>query len=201
MNLLPELQRATTLRRVVSVFVGTKEGVLDMDNLPGWNKALMASRGHAGSLVTMSLEALAKRAPDVSFVHNFPGTVKTDIAKDTTGLMMSTFKAVLWAIGPLVYMPNQECGERQLFFATSARFPARKGEGVVAGVPLDGGVEVAKGSDGVVGSGVYSIDQEGESAGPAVVEVLTKARKEGSVEKVWEHIEGEFKRVTGVGAI
>ena len=87
-----------------------------------------------------------------------------------------------------------------MFLATSARFPPGAGADTVAAVPLAGGVGVAKGVDGKTGSGVYSIDAEGESAGPKVEELMAKYRKEGMVEKVWEHTEGEFKRITGAVA-
>jgi hypothetical protein len=113
---------------------------------------------------------------------------------------MFMLKAVFMVIGPLIYIPNQESGERHLFLATSARYPARTGGNTVPGVPLAGGVAVARGTDGKSGSGVYSVDWDGESAGPKVEELLAKFRKEGMVEKVWKHTEEEYKRITGLEA-
>lgn len=161
---------------------------------------MLSQRGHASSLITLSLEALAKKAPDVSFIHDFPGPVKSNIARDTKGAAMFILKAVFMVIGPLIYIPNQESGERHLFLATSARYPARTGGNTVPGVPLSGGVAVARGTDGKSGSGVYSVDWDGESAGPKVEELLAKFRKEGMVEKVWKHTEEEYKRITGLEA-
>jgi len=162
---------------------------------------MLSARGHAASLVTLSLEALAKKAPDVSFIHAFPGPVKSGIARGTTGAVWFVIKAVFKVVGPLVYIPNQESGERHLFLATSARYPPGTGEDAAAGVPLAGEVAVARGTSGKVGSGVYSIDWDGESAGPKVEVLLAKFRKEGLVEKVWEHTEEEFRRITGLDAV
>lgn len=197
-NLLPLLQNAPALRRVVSVFVGTKEGPLTTADFQGWKVPLMAQRGHGASMATLSLEALAKRAPDVSFIHSFPGAVRSGIARGTTGAVMAAVKVVYKVLGPWVYMPTVECGERHVFLATSARFPAGQSADAASGVPLAGGVTVARGTDGEIGSGVYSVDEHGESANPKVEELLAQYRKEGMVETVWEHIEGEFKRITGV---
>ena len=199
-NLLPLLQNATALRRVVSVFTTTKEGPIDTTNFQGWRLPLMAQRGHASSIVTLSLEALAKKAPDVSFIHNFPGAVRSGIGRGTNGGIMSIVKAVYKLIGPLVYIPTIEAGERHVFLATSARYPAGTNGDAASGVPLAGGVVISRGTNGKSGSGVYSVDWDGESAGPKVEELLADFRKEGMVEKVWKHTEDEFKRITGVEA-
>ena len=73
-------------------------------------------------------------------------------------------------------------------------------EDAVSGVPLTGAVTVARGTNGRTGSGVYSVGWDGENPGLKVEELLAKLRKEGMVEQVWKHIEGEFKRITGLEA-
>ncbi len=65
-NLLPLVQRAPALRRVVSVFTGAKEGRVDADDLQGRKKMLFAQRGHASGVMTLGLEAVARGAPEVS---------------------------------------------------------------------------------------------------------------------------------------
>lgn len=196
-NLLPLLQQATALRRVVTVFAGGKEGPLDTSDFQGWNISALSGRGHVASLVTLSLEALAKKAPEVTFIHNFPGAVKTDIAKDAKGVTMSVLKVVFLVIGPFIYIPNQECGERHLFLATSAKYPTGAGKDA-SGVPLAGELVAARGTSGEIGTGIYTVGWDGESAGPKVMELLAKSRKEGVVEKIWKHTEEEFKRITGI---
>ncbi|KAI9846295.1 MAG: hypothetical protein M1838_001325 [Thelocarpon superellum] len=202
-NLLPLLERATDLRRVVSVFTATKEGAINMTDFQGWKLPLMQQRSHASSIVTLSLESLAKKAPTVSFIHHFPGPVKTGIARGTTGPVFAVLKAVSAVIGPFIYIPIVETGERHLFVATSARYPPGTvaDKDAAAGVALEDGVAVARGTNGQVGSGVYSTDAMGESADEKVVQLLAGLRTDGLVEKVWDQIEGEFKRITGSVAI
>jgi len=195
-NLLPLIQQATALRRVVTIFTAGKEGPITTSDIQGWKVPMLAARGHSSSIVTLSLEAIAKKAPDVSFIHSFPGAVKTGLARGTTGAAMFAIKAIFHVIGPLVYIPVTEVGERQLFLATSARYPASPARDTASGVPLADGVLIAKGTDGEIGSGVYSVDWKGESAGPKVEELLAKMRKEGVVEQVWKHTEEEYNRIT-----
>jgi hypothetical protein len=96
----------------------------------------------------------------------------------------------------LVYIPTVNAGERHVFLATSARYPAGRNGDTTAGVPLTGGVALARGTDGKAGSGVYSIDLLGKSAKPEVEQFLAQYRKEGMVEKVWKNIEDEYIRIT-----
>lgn len=159
-----------------------------------------AARGHLASMLTLSMESLAKRAPDVSFIHNFPGPVKSNIARDKN-VINFVMRNLFAVIGPFVNMPEEECGERHLFLATSARYPARDNDNAATSTSLDNGVVVAQGTDGKESSGVYTPDAQGESAGPKVVALLAKLRDEGVVEKLWEHTETEFTRICGTVAI
>lgn len=78
--------------------------------------------------------------------------------------------------------------------ATSARFPpVRDGS---AAVQLGDGVDVARGTTGEIGSGVYSVGSDCESASQAVRELLAGLREMGMVDEVWRHTEGEFQRIT-----
>ena len=100
-------------------------------------------------------------------------------------------------------MSNEECGERHLFMATSARYPARDaaGAGVATSVKLVDGVEVAEGTDARKGSGVYLPDAQNESAGPKVVALLKKMEQEGLDKELWKHTEDEFVRICGIKAM
>lgn len=144
---------------------------------------------------------MARQVPNVSFVHDFPGPVKSEIADDMKGVLAAVIRGLFSAFGRWIYIPNEECGERHLFLATSARYASRstgeKGKGSGDGVQLEDGVGVARGTDGNLGSGVYSVGSDGESATPKVEKLLAALRKDGMVEKVWEHSLGEFKRITG----
>ena len=185
----------------MSVFNGTNEGPLDTNDISGRKVSLIGARGHLASLITTSLEALARHAPDVSFIHSFPGPVKTDLAKDAPGVAMAVLRGVFAVLGPFVNMPLKECGERHLFLATSARYPPNTAADVASGMALEKRLTVARGTKGESGGGVYSVNAKGESAGPKVEQLLAGFRKDGVAEKVWDHTVGEFKRITGTEAV
>ena len=122
-NLLPLLQRATSLRRVVTAGAAGKEGPISVNDFQGRKVSALSARGHATSLVTLSLEALAKKTPDVTFIHNFPGPVKTNFLRGGQGAAVFVMNGVFKLISPMMsFYSIQECGERHLFLATSARY-------------------------------------------------------------------------------
>ncbi|KAJ3045694.1 hypothetical protein HDV00_007820 [Rhizophlyctis rosea] len=196
LNLLPLLRAAPHLRRVISILAGTKEGPIIHSDYPAYNIPLMKARGHMVSMHTLALEELHARAPEVSFVHSYPGAVKTNIGRDLTGVVGYVLTGVFTVLGPFICISSEESGERHLFLGTSGVYPA-KSDASVAGIPVEGGEKVARGTDGVEGSGVYSVDWDGSSAKEGVQQVLEGLRRDGSKEKVWEHLSGEFVRITG----
>ena len=137
---------------------------------------------------------MAKTAPNVSFVHDYPGTVNTALITRMEGVRGVIIRAYVFFLGWWVCVPIKESGERHLYLATSARFPAASGS--ASGVPLGEGVEVARGMTGEVGNGVYSVGWDCESASPAVQKLLAGLREKGTVEAVWRHTESEFRRIT-----
>jgi len=154
-------------------------------------------KGHLETLITLALEGVAKQAPEVSFIHNSPGTVNTGLFKRIEGVAGWGIRAYLLVVGWWVLLPIEECGERHLFLCTSGRFPAKKGGEGGEGVELQSGDGVAGGTTGEVGSGVYSVKWDGESAGAAVEKLLKGYRDEGTVEDILGHLESEFRRITG----
>lgn len=149
-------------------------------------------------LVTLANNVLAQRAPDVSFVHDFPGSVKTSFGKDATGLL-AVLRPIFNLVAPffLNFLPPETCGALQLYCATSARFPPASGGGAADGVPLSKGVTVAKGTDGRLGSGSYSVPVGGDDMSEQVEAVIAKAKAKGAEESVWAHVAGEIKQHTG----
>ncbi|KAI4852804.1 hypothetical protein E4T44_01247 [Aureobasidium sp. EXF-8845] len=194
-NLMPLINNANSLRRVVSVFIATLEGEIQMDDFQGWHMKLMANRDHAASITTLSLESHHKDNPNVSFVHNFPGVVKSGITRGTSGPVLTALKAVVRVFGLLFYMPADEAGDRHVFLATSARYSASLSDSA-AGVPLSvaEGLFLARGTDGTAGSGVYSVNASGESASPKVEEVLASLRSRGMMEKVMGTITADTEK-------
>lgn len=117
-------------------------------------------------------------------MHDYPGTVlETALWRGTTGLPKSAID---------VLVPIEESGERHLFLATSGRFPPAKD--ITAAVPIRDGIQVAAGTSGKAGSGVYSVGWDCESASSA--EILAAMREKGLVEEVWNHTEEEYRRIS-----
>lgn len=69
----------------MSVFAATKEEAVDTDDFQAGDLTLAAMRDHTASLITLSMEAIAQRAPDVAFVHDEPGPVHSGIGHDYKG--------------------------------------------------------------------------------------------------------------------
>ncbi|KAI1823887.1 hypothetical protein F4861DRAFT_301313 [Xylaria intraflava] len=198
-NLLPQIRRAPGLRRVVTVLSGGKEGKVFTDDLHGNRVSIMSLRGHIASITTIALSALAKCAPEVSFIHAFPGFVKTDLAREFTGLGATILKAIATPIFACIpSIPIDESGERHLYLATSARFPPRDGKGGDAGaVALGAGIGLAVGADGNIGGGVYSIDPEAEGTSQKVQDLMERFAKDKTAEDVWKKTEAEYLRIAG----
>lgn len=193
-NLVPLMRRAPSLRRVVTVFGGTKEGKMNLEDMQARKTSMLFFRPHLASLLTLSLMAIAKDAPEVGFVHNFPGAVKRHLGDDLSGMGIKMMMALYRLMEPFVTMTPEEAGERQVFFATSARFGGC-GQGP-DGVPAKAGDVARLVNDSQGKIGVYSVGSDGEPASKQVVTLLTKMRDEGVLEKVWSYTESELERIT-----
>lgn len=198
LNLLPLLQQAESLRRVVSVGAATCEGPIDMSNIPGKDLPLRKWRDQLASVQTLLLQEASRRAPNVGFIHTVPGVVKSGITRDAEGLRMKLLIAVTGLLGSLIQTSPDECAERHLFFATSAMYPSSQGDTALAGVPIGHKLSLARGINGQPGSGIYSLDNKGGSAPPRVEELLSQFREDGTAKRVWEYAMADFKRITGV---
>ncbi|KAK9452816.1 short-chain dehydrogenase reductase SDR [Dipodascopsis uninucleata] len=198
-NMIPLLRKASHLRRVVNAFVGAHEGPIDIRDIQSWNIPLTAYRGQHASMLTLMLEVIARSAPEVTFIHDFPGVVKSGLLRDATGIIMLLFKAYFTVVGPFVYMSGEECGDRQLFFATSSRYLSSSG--VACGVPMTDGITTATATNSTVGGGVYSINSDGEPASAKVTTLLNDLRKNGTVDALCDDVETIFTAITGSKAI
>ena len=117
------------------------------------------------------------------------------------GVLGVLLRAYVFVLGRWICVPIEESGERHLYIATSARFPpasaaGSNGSSGGAGVELGDGVDVARGTSGQVGSGVYSVGWDGTSASPTVQKLLASYRDKGMVREIWQHAESEFQRIT-----
>lgn len=195
-NLLPQLENAPHLRRVVSVFAGTMEGVIHTEDFQARTLGFIPRRNHVSAMVTLGLEEMARQAPSISFIHEFPGLVRTQGVDTWPGVLGVIVRVVVFVAGRFICVSQEECAERHVFLATSSHYPPASGSFDVSGISVRDG-KSAIGTAGATGGGVYSLSWDGEAGGVKSQEALAKLRVAGMDEKLREHTEGEFKRITG----
>ena len=94
-NLLPLLRRSTR-PRILSVLNGGKEGSLQEQDLGlerSWSA--MSVVNHTTTMMTISFEHLAAQEPQMTFMHSYPGLVKTDIF---TRLTPPAGSGIVWRV-------------------------------------------------------------------------------------------------------
>ncbi|KAI1266447.1 putative short-chain dehydrogenases/reductase [Xylariaceae sp. FL1019] len=199
LNLLPLLEKAGSLRRVVSVACATCEGPIDLSNIPGEGFQRRQWRDQLASVSTLWLEELQRRAPTVAFVHTVPGVVDSGIMRDLKpDFQTSIIVGVFRLLKPFINTPPAESGERHTFAATSAMFAPVEGGKEHAGVPLNSTIGPgAQGTNGQLGSGIYSIGMKNEATTLKTVETLRQFHQDGTADKVWEYFMSDFKRIIG----
>ncbi|CAO2651407.1 Nn.00g039770.m01.CDS01 [Neocucurbitaria sp. VM-36] len=198
LSLLIAASKTTSLARVIDVAGGTKEGDLDTSDLAALKIPFRSLRPHITSMHTLALETLAEQAPTVSFVHDFPGAVYSGLHKNVPGWLGFASHVVLetvyWTLGRWLFVPVEESGERHVFLATSERYKPKDGQ--ARGLPLVLGLKDGTGSDGHVGSGVYSVDWDCEGPSKKGENALKGLRKKGAREVVWSHLTEQFEQAS-----
>ncbi|KAL5003031.1 hypothetical protein BDV10DRAFT_155430 [Aspergillus recurvatus] len=189
MQLMPLVQRASPLRRIVTVGAAGFEGTIDTSDFEALCVPAAQVRGHVATLMTLGMEAVARHASSVAFIHDYPGTVDTPL---TRRVMSQTGSA------SVDWMDPTESGERHIYLLTSARYPGRD-EGIRL-TQSDGDrgasdLEVVCGTNGGIGSGVYAVGSDGECVSTETLGFVGALRKDGMVDLVWEHTVGEFERI------
>lgn len=181
------------MARVVSVLSpGDESTALDLSNLDlKTDFSLKAAANHGITMTDFAFEELAKENPNISFVHAFPGGVKTGWSKEAS-FPVRAASNLAYMLGSPWMVPINESGERHLYAATSARYPPKNGNG--AGV--DAGSEaVMKGSAGDIGSGAYLIGSTNDFR--ANEKVLKMLRDKDAGSKILAHTLETFKAVRG----
>ncbi|KAI4760901.1 hypothetical protein E4T52_07043 [Aureobasidium sp. EXF-3400] len=192
MNLMPELSAAgknKELSRVLTVLAAGSEADIDLDNMDlKTNYTLHACLSHCVMMTDFMMEELSKRYPQTSFSHSYPGTVKSGITNQLTGPIRLGVKVLYSVMTPWI-LNFRESGERHLFQITSSMYKAKEGS---AGIPLNGGLDIAVGMDGMKGSGAYLLDWDGRPAGDMAI--IRKYRDLNAGPKIWEHTMTALKR-------
>ncbi len=133
----------------------------------------------------------------MSFIHAFPGPVKSGINRGVEGglaIALSLFKI----IGPSFPSRPRPAGDKSI---RGNERPVSAREGGENGVSVDEKLGAAKGSNGQKASGVYNIDRHDEPGSAKVDALLAGLRKEGLAEKVWDYGLADFKKIAGSEAI
>jgi hypothetical protein len=190
-SLLPLIQSAPGLKRIVDVAVGAKEIPINLNDLEAERCNQRQLEGRLATTKSLAWQELAERAPEVSIVTAFPGLVVTPIFGRIEGWMGVLFRAYAILFGWLVAVPLDECAERHVFMATSSHFPS-KIEGESRGAPVVGGLEACRGVDGEIGSGVYSVDRRNDAAGAKVIDLLRAYSEDGTRERIWQWMQDTF---------
>ena len=188
-NLMPQLNAAADsspgLSRVVSVLSAGNEGKLIEDDLSLRTHFLLRQcLVHSTTMTALSFETLATKNPRTSFVHSFPGGVRSGQVKNM-GSVFALVERLLMPLASLFMTPEGESGERHLYAATADVFAPREG--------AMEGTTVAVGSDGKKGSGTYLVNARTDRSGNE--KALNQARASGQREKVWEHTTEIFKEI------
>jgi hypothetical protein len=194
-NLMPNLTKASDagqLSRVNSVLAAGSEGEIRTDDFDlKHNFTLHAALAHCTVFTDFMMEEFAKRYPGTTFMHSYPGTVKTGIANQLNGPIRLAVKVMYAVMTPWI-LNVQESGERHLFQLTSMCYPAKKwqhascrGDSDAPGIPVEARLDIMEGSDDVKGSGAYLLDWDSKPAGDE--RVLGKYREMNLGPRVWEH--------------
>ncbi|KAJ3041374.1 hypothetical protein HDV00_009515 [Rhizophlyctis rosea] len=192
-NLLPLLTNAASIRRVLTIAcAGFEFTPLTTTDMEAWSRPPSQLRAHGSTIITLTLIHFAQSAPSVSFIHCVPGLVNTNISRDAKGFGWSVYRVLLGLLSPFVCVPREECGERHVYLLTSGRFGDFEAFG--RGVPVGEGLEGCVGVDGVVGSGVYSVNAvSDESSGPNALEAIKTLKEDQMDEYVWKDITDVFQ--------
>ncbi|KAI2615039.1 NAD(P)-binding protein [Hypoxylon sp. NC1633] len=201
-RLLPLLAESPSGGHVVSVLNSGVTPALVLDDLGlrnPRNQGLQTAFAHLVGMTNIFMEEVARRNPGrISLSHYYPGFVSTNIG-DRSNFPGWT-KVLYRIIAPLAApfsVPFEECGQRVMFMASPARFPARKGEGSygdqTAKARNGDGIEVAEGMDGIVGSGAYRVDRDDDTYPKE--KKYSELRSNGVAEKVYQHVMTVFAEI------
>jgi NAD(P)-dependent dehydrogenase (short-subunit alcohol dehydrogenase family) len=187
LNLLPLLNAASS-PRVISVLAGGLEGPVFPEDLAFKDPktyTLNKVNGATSSYITLTFEQLQQQNPKVSFIHAFPGLVKTNLFKTEHFSPLVKF-FINWIFIPLtgrfLFISPEESGERFLYVASSPQFGAQGSDD-----------SLATGSSGQKGSGAYTLNEKAEAVHND--KALVPLREAGLNTKIWEHTMDEINKV------
>ena len=167
------------------VLAAGTEGALIKDDLPlakPGNYGILSCANHSATMQSLAIEHLATLYPSTSFVHSYPGLVKT---RQLTDWIKSPWLKWLadWVLRPLLTPLStapEDVGNRCLYYLTSKQYPSLEGQRdpkKADGIDVQPGVEVGPGQGAHL---VY------EMSDPKEGKVMKTYREDGTREFVWE---------------
>ena len=185
-NLLPQLTNVSKsggLSRVVSVLAAGREGNLIIDDLSlKKHYSVSSCATHACTMNSFAVEELATANPGTTFIHAYPGIVKTNIGRDLGSIMKFAAESLMVLFRPFT-VPLGESGERHLYAATSTNYPPKA-------KPNDSAVI---GSAGIEGSGAYLVSWDGSPCGKD--KTMKEYRDQGMGKQIWDHTLEVFNEI------
>ena len=179
LNLLP-LLRQSPRPRVLSVLSGGREKSMRDEDIgleQHWSQRAVIN--HNTTMTSLAFEHLAENDKRITFLHAFPGLVRTDIfarltAPESSGIAWRVALALIRGLAAMVMLifgiSAEDSGERQAFHLTSDRYSP-------------GAWRIGSLSDQVSAPGV-----------------LEQYRERGWPEKVWEHTVRIFDKALAIGS-
>ena len=168
---------------MISVLAAGREGNLILDDLSlKTHYSLSNCATHACTMNSFAMEELAAGTPGTTFIHAYPGVVKTSIARDLGSVMKFAAESLAVLLRPFS-VPLGESGERHLYAATSTSYPPKASSDDSAVV----------GSTGVKGSGAYLISWDGSPCGKD--KIMREYREHGIGKQLWDHTLDVFNKV------
>jgi hypothetical protein len=200
-NLLPLLTTANTsapyFSRSLSILSAGWESTINLSDLElKTSFSLGKCADHTITMNSLMTPEFAKRNPGTSFVHSYPSSVNTGLSREMPFWARTLVKIATPLFTPF-FVGKEETGARQLFIATSGIYPPLKtGMSFSSGMKRPKAMEVAMGTDGVVGSGAYLANWTGVPA--ARKKIFGEYMEKGVSGVVWDHTMGIFERVEKV---
>lgn len=188
-NLMPQLTRATNnksstsgISRVITVLGAGHETKIDVDDLDLKQKySLNSCDVHATTMSSLMVGEFASRYPSTTFIHTYPGIVKSGISREAGPIVGRFVRAVMFLGRPWM-VGEQESGERHLYVATSDVFPSSS---MARGQSRVDSVESTRGA--------YLVNWDGSEVGNR--RLLDEYHTSGVGRQVWDHTEDMFQTV------
>ena len=137
------------------------------------NWSLISVGSHTTTMTSLAFEHLAASNKQITFLHSFPGMVKTDVIArmtppESSGLLwrvgLASFRGIGAAVMGVFGMEAKECGDRQAFLLTTDKY----------------------------GPGSWRIDSSSQEV--STPGVLQRYNEGGWKERIWEHTLGVFDK-------